>query len=86
MAEAIKTTREVPKVVEEDVVVLTLSKDEAETLRMICYTTGGHEKKSRRKYIDSIGKALEAAGISLLPDYGKNFSNRLWFRTVQELS
>lgn len=44
-------------------VVLTLSEDEAATLRAVCECIGGDMRKSRRRDMDAIGTSLSSAGI-----------------------
>lgn len=63
MAKAEKVQVEVVKPVQETVYVITLSKDEAFTLRHILSKVGGSPYTSRRKYADAIYSALGAAGI-----------------------
>jgi hypothetical protein len=49
--------------VDLDQIVLTLSRDEAETLRMICYRTSG-SPEGRRGDMAAIDRALTAAGVA----------------------
>lgn len=59
--ETITTTRTVT--VEEDVVHLTISRDEATTLAAIMAAVGGTPERSRRAHTDSIGDALRVLGF-----------------------
>ena len=47
----------------EDVVVLTLTKEEAKTLGTLTHFIGGCPRRSRRKHMDSINNALVSAGV-----------------------
>jgi hypothetical protein len=44
-------------------VKLTLTREEAETLRAVCHRIAGDPQLSRRKHMDSINSALRNAGI-----------------------
>lgn len=57
MAEASKQT------VTVETYVVTLSKDEAESLRFVCNNVAGCPEKSRRKHTDAINRALRLAGV-----------------------
>ena len=65
MAQAVQSTVKVPKTVEvdEQAIVLTLSPDEAETLRVILANVGGDPLLSRRKHSNAVDGALASAGI-----------------------
>jgi hypothetical protein len=63
-----KSSREVKKTIEvdvqEDVITLTLSKDEAETLSEITFRhVSGSSTDSPRQHSDAIHEALRAAGV-----------------------
>lgn len=49
--------------------VLELSKDEAETLKIILMNIGGSKTKSRRRFSKKISQALDEAGCTLPYDY-----------------
>lgn len=59
MADATRTTRSV----DEDVVTLTMTVDEAKTLRALLFNVGGCPYDSPRKHSSSISGALDSAGI-----------------------
>ncbi|WP_035800352.1 hypothetical protein [Kitasatospora mediocidica] len=66
MATAEKSFREVKKMVEvdvhEDVITMTLSREEAETLRFLFEKIGGSPTNSPRRHIDAMKIALSGAG------------------------
>lgn len=64
MAKATALTKSVP-----DGVTLTLTNDEAETLRLIVSNIGGDRYASRRKDADAIANALGASGVKKLSSY-----------------
>ena len=49
--------------------ILTLDKDEAETLLIILQLIGGSPARSRRKFADSVARALETAGVKMYHAY-----------------
>lgn len=65
MAQATKTiaTREVITKIEEEVVIITLTKNEAETLLGICGRVTGDYYYSRQKHVENIWDALQDAGV-----------------------
>lgn len=75
MANATALKKTVKKTVEEQVddgVILMLSKDEAETLRLIVCNIGGDRYESRRKHAEAIAEALRLAGVYKLSAYSVN--------------
>lgn len=67
-----------PAVYREEV-TLTLSKDEAETLRALLDHVGGSHSRSRRKHTSAISGALSRAGV-ILPYYELHENQRsIWF-------
>lgn len=68
MATAEKTTVIAEKLVkvEEEAFTLTLSKDEAETLRIIFNVIGGSPVSSRRKHTDAMDRALYESNVARL--------------------
>lgn len=77
-----KATKALLPVVEQPYsVVMTLSKEEAETLLAVLMRVGGVAETTRRKYSDSMLKAIREAGVSnsvLWDDI--SLSNRsIWF-------
>lgn len=56
--------------VDEEMVQLTLTREEAQILRGLCAYVGGSEIGTYRQYMIAVRKAFEAAGIgSWGPDY-----------------
>lgn len=51
--------------INKDVIILTLSEEEARFLQDIMNTIGGDREKSRRKYEESITSALRESGVTL---------------------
>lgn len=60
MAKAVSETQ----TIRVDVITLTLSSEEANTLRSILMHIGGSETKSPREHADSIATALNRAGVT----------------------
>lgn len=69
-----------------DLVVLTLTRSEADTLRAIGFRTGGDPSYTRRGDIDAITKALSAAGIPLNKAAAAEINQGLHFTTRAECS
>lgn len=87
MAEAIKDTRTTTQTikVEEEIVVLTMTRPEAEALRAVLARVGGDARYTRRGLTDNISHALYETGISWdTSDMRKGDS--LLFLTPSELS
>ncbi|MCA8314722.1 hypothetical protein LGN43_10555 [Burkholderia multivorans] len=55
----------VTKVIEPEKVVLELSREEAETLFLICGSVTGHPQHSRRRDADAVYRALKPHGFSV---------------------
>lgn len=66
MAEATRTIRDkvITTIVPETVIMLTLTGEEAATLRWITQSIGGDPTFSRRAHADNIGRALLDAGLT----------------------
>lgn len=88
MADATRktVTKTVEKVVteevEENVITLTLSEDEAAFLRVILHRVGGHPKTSLRTHEAPINKALANAGVELDRDYLETFDDERGFQAI----
>ncbi|WP_157638420.1 hypothetical protein [Burkholderia ubonensis] len=72
----------VTKVIEPEKVVLELSRDEAETMFLICGSVTGHPRHSRRRDADAVFHALKSRGFSTegheLPAPALNFSQPVY--------
>jgi hypothetical protein len=69
----------------EAVVLLTLTKKEAQTLMDVFEVIGGSPKKSRRRYVDNVRAALMAIGVE--PAHGDDIffqSKSLYFKDYKE--
>ncbi len=63
------TVNKVIRMVETEVVegvVLTMTQEEAETLRLLLHHVGGDPYKTRRGHVDAIRKSLDKAGVKLI--------------------
>ena len=63
-----KASKKLIRVVEENEYTLTLNEKEIQTLTSILGFIGGSPTKSRRKYADSIAKALRTVGFDTNTD------------------
>lgn len=83
MASASKetVTREVVTTVEEEEVVLRLSKDEADVLRILVSDTrsSGNFFDTDRRHVEAVRNALARAGVYLDHDRASKISGRLYF-------
>lgn len=61
MAEAIMTTKRVPKVVEEERVVLTMTREEAEAVHNLLWLTESAKNSGSFKALNDVQGALSAA-------------------------
>ena len=75
MAKATKRLLPAFPVVPKYTVTLELSQNEAETLFAVTTRIGGVPEKSRRQFMDNIGKALSNAGVNAV-DFKTQASNR----------
>jgi len=68
-----------------DTIELTLTLEEAATLRDVCNYIGGDPTKSRRRYFNGIATALYSASVffQTVHDLEKNCDG-LWFKNTEE--
>ena len=75
-------------VVERESFILTLTKEEAHTLQMVCNRIGGDPNTSRRGHMDSINKALGDVavfgGIYDNTEISKLYRNIFFLKKEQE--
>lgn len=82
MATAEKKLIPVPPVVQKYNIVLTLDQNEAETLLAITGKIGGEPERTRRRFVDSIRRALILAGVNTVDTkFMLSLMNGVWFST-----